>query len=47
MIELIRSPCIYPLIKNFADVGAGQPQFDVVSFFDHRVLRALADSRPT
>ena len=45
LIELIRSPCIYPLIKGFADVGAGQPQFDVARFFDHRVLCALADGR--
>ena len=47
-IELTRSSCAHPLIKSFADVGAGQPQFDVVRFFDHRrVLRTLADSRPT
>ena len=47
MIELIRSPCTYPLIKGFTDVGTGQPQFDVVHFFDHRALCTLAGNRPT
>jgi len=47
LTKLIRSPCIYPLIKGFADVGTGQPQFDVVRFFDHRLLRTLTINRPT
>ena len=40
-------PCAHPLIKGFADVGTGYPQFDVVRFVDYRVLRTLASNQPT
>ena len=38
LAELVPPLSAYPQIKGFTDVSAGQPQFDIARFFDHRVL---------
>ena len=47
LTELICLSPVYPPVKGFADASAGQPQFDIVRFGDHRVLYTLANNRPT